>query len=231
MRFAAILILALPMVLGSSGLVAAPDAMTLREAYERAGPAFGYDKYVELETGEIYSGGLLIGPVFSPISWRLEGEAGGDVCIVGNGAIIDLQGSQLCISYCNNLLDIADCVIINGNIRYRGMDNSDYSVLPQGSVRQVTFYGADDYGVRLTGTGAGITLERNLVVNAIDTGYDFIYTHGASLEWLPTGANICFSIQFGFYGVPTICENWSYHTDALANADPLRHFLMLCEYG
>ncbi|MBD3236488.1 MAG: hypothetical protein GF330_07280, partial [Candidatus Eisenbacteria bacterium] len=67
-------------------------AISLREAYDRAGPAHGYGKYLELETGEVYTGGLLIGPILSPISWRLEGPPGCDVRIVGNGAILDLQG-------------------------------------------------------------------------------------------------------------------------------------------
>jgi hypothetical protein len=206
-------------------------ALSLQEAFDLAEPAHGYDKYLELETGVVYTGGLLIGPIYSPISWRLEGDEGLDVCIVGNGAILDLQGAQLCMSYCNNRLDIEDCIILNGNIRYRGINTSDYVVLPEGSVRYVTFYGPHDYGVRLQGAGGGITLERNLLVNAVDTGWDFIYTHGTSHDCLPTGTNICFSIQFGFYGIPVIHENWSYHTDPETNADMLAHFSLLCEYG
>ena len=37
--------------------------MSLKEAYDLAGPAEGYDKYLELETGQVYTGGLLIGRV------------------------------------------------------------------------------------------------------------------------------------------------------------------------
>lgn len=206
-------------------------AISLRAAFEQAGPGQGYDKYVELETGEIYTGGLLIGPVYSPISWRLEGAPGVDVCIVGNGAILDLQGSQLCVSYCNNRLDVSDCIVVNGNIRFRGMNLSGYAVQPRGSVRHVTFYRPHDYGVRLQGAGDGITIERNLVVDAIDTGDDFVYTHGASNQCLPTGANISFSGESETYGVPNVSENWSYHSDPLANRDMLRHFSLLCEFG
>jgi hypothetical protein len=56
-------------------------------------------------------------------------EEGVDVKLVGNGAMIDLQGEQICMSYCSNRLDIEDCVIINGNIRFRG-DNPHESAEP-----------------------------------------------------------------------------------------------------
>ncbi len=208
--------------------VAPPSrAMTLREAFEAAGPAGGYDKFVELETGVVYTGELLVGPIYDPLTWLLEGDPGLDVCIVGNGAILDLKGRQLCISYCENRLDISDCIILNGNIRFRGMNTADYQVMPHGSVRHVTFYATHDYGIRLQGAGAGILLERNLLVDAVNTGDDFIYTHGTSHEWLPTGTNVAFSIQAGFYGIPTIHENWSYHSDPEVNGELLHHFSRL----
>jgi hypothetical protein len=210
---------------------AAVGAVTLREAYDDAGPGGGYDKYVVLETGVTYTGGLLIGPILSSVTYLLEGATGQDVHIVGNGAILDLQGQQLCISYCNNRLDLEDCVILNGNVRYRGINNGSFQVMPIGSVRYVTFYGPHDYGIRLQGVGTGITLERNLVVDALDTGWDYIYVNGISTSWLPTGANISFSAQMGFYGTPVIQHNWSYRTDPDMNATPLAHFSLLCEYG
>ena len=73
---------------------------------------------VELEAGVTYTGGLYIGKVFNRINALFEG-VGHDVRIVGNGAILDLEGGEICISYCGNTLDIDDCVIVNGNIRYR----------------------------------------------------------------------------------------------------------------
>ncbi len=215
-----------------AAFVPAPaTARTLKEAFDAAAPAGGYDKWVELETGVTYRGGLLIGPVLNSISNTLEGDAGLDVRIVGNGAILDLQGQQLCISYCNNRLDLDDCVILHGNVRFRGMNNSSHQVMPTGTVRYVTFYGPHDYGIRLQGVGDGITLERNLLVDALDTGPDFLYTNGISHEWLPTGSNISFSVQEGFYGTPVITENWTYHTDPETNASPIAHFSRLCEYG
>lgn len=223
-------------ILTAFALMVAPifgtaGAVSLQEIFDAAGPGGGYDKLLELETGIVYTGGLLIGPVFSPISWLLEGDPGLDVKIIGNGAILDLEGSQLCISYCNNRLDLEDCIVVNGNVRYRGMNNSDYQVMPAGSVRYVTFYGPHDYGIRLQGAGDDITLERNIVVNAIDTGSDYIYINGHSHECLPTGANISFSIQVGFYGAPVIQRNWSYHADPQTNGEDLAHFSQLCEYG
>ena len=157
----------------------------------------------------------------------LEGEPGVDVCILGNGAILDLQGSQLCVSYCNNRLDIEDCIILNGNIRYRGINNASITVQPVGSVRYVTFFAPHDYGIRLQGTGAGILLERNLVLDAVDTGFDYLYITGFSGDWLPTGTNISFSVQGGTYGTPTIRENWTYHYDPVVNQDLLAHFSLL----
>jgi hypothetical protein len=206
-------------------------AMTLKEAFDLAGSGQGYDKYVVLRTGAVYSGGLLIGPIKSPITYRLEGDTGLNVRIVGNGAILDLQGEQICMSFCTQRLDIDDCVILNGNIRFRGENSYTYQVQPAGSVRHVTFYRPHDYGIRLQGSGEGITIERNLVVDAVDTGWDFVYTNGISNSWLPTGTNISFSIQVGFFGVPLVQENWSYFTDPVQNAIPVRHFSRLCDWG
>jgi hypothetical protein len=213
-------------------VVAAPaQGLTLRGAYESAGPGSGYDREVVLQAGQVYTGGLLIGPVYSPMTWEMEGEPGEDVRIVGNGAVLDLEGQQICISFCENRLDIEDCVILNGCIRFRGINTASYVLIPEGSVSYCTFYRPHDYGVRLQGAGGGVTLERNIVVDAVDTGYDFLYTHGSSNEWLPTGASFAPSIQPGYYGTPIIRQNWTYHSDPTANADPLRHFCYLCEYG
>jgi len=74
-------------------------SLTLKEVYEMA-PAQGeYDKYLILETGVTYTGGLLIGKIYDPIIDELTGQEGVDVCIEGNGAILDLEGEQFCISF------------------------------------------------------------------------------------------------------------------------------------
>jgi hypothetical protein len=212
-------------------LAGAASAMTLREAYESAGPRDGYDKYLELQTGVTYTGGLVIGPILSPIKHHLLGPPGEDVRIEGNGAILDLEGQQLCISYCANRLDVDDCVVLNGNIRFRGINVADTVAIPQGSVRHVTFWRPQDYAVRLQGSGDGILLEWNLSVDPIDTGYDWIYTTGISNSWLPTGTSYALSGQTGFYGTPVVQCNWTYLSNPRENAAPLRHFSWLCEYG
>ena len=221
-RFFCILTLLLAMSSGAS------SARTLREAFELAGPGEGYDKLVQLETGEIYTGGLLIGPTLPCYSGQLVGDPGLDTKIVGNGALLDLEGQQLCISYCNNALDIENCIILNGNIRYRGLTWADIHVLPSGSVRHVTFYKPHDYGVRFQRSGPGITLERNLVVDAVNTGDDFIYITGIASDWLPTGGSYSPAIAVS---MPEMVENWSYHSDPIYNLDPVNHFMILCDYG
>ena len=206
-------------------------SITLKETYDSAPSQAGYDKYLELETGVVYTGGLLIGKIFNPITAELEGENLQDVRIQGNGAILDLQGEQICISYCENQLDIDNCIIINGNIRYRGINLTSESIQPTGYVEYCTFYKTHDYGVRLFGSGAGIRIERNIFVDAVETGDDFTYINGSSMEWLPTGANVAISLFYSTYGVPQLFDNWSYHSDVQVNNDPIRHFVELCEYG
>ncbi len=225
----ALAVAALPAIAPACGMARA--SIPLQKAFDNAGPGGGYDKVVVLEPGQVYTGGLFIGPVLSLISVGMEGPPGMDVLIQGNGAILDLEGGQICISYCNNRLDIEDCVILNGNIRFRGLRTAFHDVVPFGSVRHVTFYRPYDYGIRLQGSGAGILLERNLVVDAVDTGYDFHWGHGAPHEWLPTGTCIAFSVQAGQYGVPQIRENWSFHTDPERNDLLLAHYSILCEHG
>jgi hypothetical protein len=199
---------------------------TLTEVYDRAEPDCGYDKYVVLETGVTYTGGLWIGATFNRITAEFD-DSGVDVCIVGNGAILDLQGTEICMAYCNNRLDIEDCVIVNGDVRFRGYDADGVTLVPQGSVRYVTFYKPHDYGVRLFGCGAGILIERNIVVDALDTGPDFQYLTGYLSDWLPTGPNFATSLT----DPRELYDNWSYHSDPDVNADLLRHFVLMCNYG
>ena len=126
--------LALMTVLAVAVFATPAGAVSLREAYEAATPGSGYDRVITLQTGQVYTGGLLIGPVLSPRGWGLEGEPGEDVKIIGNGAILDLRGEQICISYCDNRLDIEDCVILRGNVRFRGIDTFDHYEIPTGSI-------------------------------------------------------------------------------------------------
>lgn len=206
----------------------AAPATTLNEAFEAAPAAGGYDRFMELDPGATYTGGLLIGRIYSPItnSFIME-EEGQDVKIVGNGAILDLQGEQICMSYCSNRLDIEDCIIINGNIRFRGDNNMGLPLRPEGSVRFVTFHQPHDYGVRLQGAGAGILIERNIFVDVVDTGLDFVPSTGMAGPLLPTGTAVAASVQMGNYGFPQIVENWTYFSNPNDNVVPLHHFSFL----
>jgi hypothetical protein len=201
-------------------------AESLKEVYDAAGPAPGYDKYLVLQTGATYTGGLWIGATFNRMTAEFEGR-GENVRIVGNGALLDLQGGEICMAYCPERLDIDDCVILNGDIKFRGYDGGGLTLVPAGSVRYVTFYKPHDYGVRLFGCGADVLVERNIVVDAVDTGPDFMFLTGIASDWLPTGASFSLSLQAG--AVAFDC--WSYHSDPVANADALRHFNLLCDYG
>ncbi len=209
-------------------LLAAPaSADSLKEMYDRALPAHGYDRYIELEPGATYTGGLWIGGTFDRIAARFEGS-GEDVRIVGKGAILDLQRGEICIAYCQNRLDISDCVILDGCVKFRGYADSSVTLKPQGSVSWVTFYRPADYAVRLHGCGGGIRVERNLVVDAVDTGSDFMYLSGEANDWLPTGTSVSMDLNNPTWEV---IENFTYHSDPVINRDLLRHFHILCPYG
>ena len=88
--------------------------LSLREVYEAAPAQDGYDRVLTLETGRLYTGGLLIGPVWDDDRQRFVGGPGADVRIEGNGAILDLRGQQLVISFCDRRLDVVDCIITGG---------------------------------------------------------------------------------------------------------------------
>lgn len=206
----------------------AASGITLKEAFEASPAANGYDRYVELETGVTYTGGLLIGRIYSPVtnSFIME-EEGQDVKIIGNGAIMDLQGEQICLSYCSNRLDIEDCIIINGNVRFRGDNDPELPLHPVGSVRFVTFHQPHDYGVRLQGCGAGILIERNIFVDVVDTGLDYVPSTGMAGPLLPTGTAVAASVQIGNYGYPDIRENWTYFSNPANNVVALHHYSFL----
>lgn len=207
------------------------SSISLKQIYDEAQPFDIYDRYLELENGIIYEGGLFIGSFYHPQRQSFINVTEENVKIVGNGAILDLQGQQICISYCNKQLDIEDCVIINGNIRFRGDNTLDFDATPTGSVRYVTFYQPHDYAIRLQGAGTGITIERNIAVDVVDTDVDFNPYNGVSSLLLPTGTSFSGSVQIQDYGFPFIHDNWSYHSKPSENNDPLTHFSLLCEFG
>lgn len=223
-----VLVLAAFLALAAPHVRPADLSCSLKRMYDAAPSMCGYDKYVRLETGVTYTGGLFIGRTFNRITAVFEGNEARNVRIAGNGAILDLQGQEICIAYCNNRLDIENCVVINGAVRFRGYTSPTETERPTGSVRHVTFYAPHDYAVRTIGCGTNILIERNIAIDAVDTGSDFIYVTGYASEWLPTGTNFAFSQSAG---MPGLYDNWSFHSDPAKNAAPLRHFGVICEYG
>ena len=93
---------------------------TLQQMYISASAGLGYDKMIELEGDSVYLGGLSI--------------TNQKVAIRGQGAIIDLQGSNISASG-NAVIDLDGCVIINGNSALYATE----SVTSR--ITQCTFYG------------------------------------------------------------------------------------------
>ena len=209
-------------------IAVALNSTTLKEVFDRAKPRDGYDKYLELQTGVTYTGGLFSGRYFEPFLYQLTEYNQKSIMIKGNGAILDLQGGQITIAYGTERLDIENCVIINGNIRYTGLVQDDFYYCPKGSVRQVTFYKPHDYAVRLDGTGGDILLEKNLAVNVVATSSDMEPINGNIVSNLITGVSFAKS-GYSWFGIPQITRNWSYITGAGFNL--IRHFAQLCESG
>lgn len=206
-------------------LVAAPPPLPLQAVFEAAPARDGYDRYLELETGRVYTGGLQVGPTWDDDHARFDdAELGLDVMIAGNGAILDLRGQPIRISFCGNRLDVQDCIVLDGGIRFIGDNDATRDRTPEGSVRHCTFYRPEDYAVRLMGVGAGVTCERNLVVDPVDTGQDVTIWAGIAGTNLPTGLAFALSVQTGAFGLPVVRENWTWHADPRANADQLHHF-------
>ncbi len=223
MRLAA---LSLPILIAMAAAGVAP-ATTLQAAFEAAPAQDGYDRFLELEPGVTYHGGLLIGATWDDDRQQFLAEPGADVMIRGNGAILDLQGQEICVSFCSSRLDIEDCIILDGGLRFRGDADPEVDRTPTGSVRYCTFYRPRDYAVRLPGAGEGILLERNLVVDPVDTGLDYVVWVGVAGPNLPTGIAFGLSVQSATYGVPTVRDNWTWHGDPVLNDDPLYHYVFL----
>lgn len=206
-------------------LAAAPAPLPLQAAFEAAPARDGYDRWLELETGRLYTGGLQIGPTWDDDqACFVTAEQGLDVMIAGNGAVLDLQGQSIRLSFCTNRLDIQDCVVLNGGVRFVGDRTLAGDRVPSGSVRYCTFYRPVDYAVRLMGAGATVACERNLVVDPVDTGQDVVIWSGIAGLHLPTGLAFGISVQTGAFGFPSLRDNWTWHSEPRANEDPLRHF-------
>ena len=206
------------------------SSTSLKEVYDLADGDADYDKVLTLNSGEVYTGSLFIGGYFNQLEALFCDTIGVDVQIIGNGAVLDLQGGFITIQYCANRLDISDCVIINGGVKFRGSTNGT-DLIPVGSVHNVTFYKAEDYAVRIHSAGAGISIKDNIFVDTYGTGDDFVNYTSYTLEWLPTGFSIVSSIFIDTYGIPDVKRNWSFFSKPELNAESLYHFALFCDYG
>lgn len=219
MKYLSILILLLSLQLFS---------ITLKEVYDQAPSQGNFDKYIELETGQIYTGGLLMGKFFNPWSREFEGDEL-NVKIVGNGAIVDLQGQEICIKYVDNRLEVEDIILVNGGVKFHGAGIEDERVRPEGYVKYATIYKPMDYGIRFFGAGGEIAIENNIIQDVYGTGDDFLEFHGMMMYWLPTGNMVVGSIFTSWNGTPTIRSNWTYFSDG--TTDLIDHYAQFCDEG
>ena len=104
--------------------------------YDNAESGFGYDKYIQLESNQIYTGSI--------------GIYEGSVFINGNGSIIDLENENGIWIYSDNYstasLDIRYCSIING--AYHAIS---YSGNATGNIINCNFIN-NDYGIKVFDT-------------------------------------------------------------------------------
>jgi parallel beta-helix repeat protein len=181
-------------------------AATLQEAWKNSGSNEGYDKYVVLESGMVYEGGL-----------DLESLGSASTKIVGNGAVINLQGEKIKgDKYSSDELSIYNAAIINGSIVYEG-SGSD---APYGTLENLTIYNSKGYGIRIQSAGENIVVKNSIIAESRLNG------GGGNL---PDGINIAFSI-FQTHGVPEIMNNYSYHTGSPTGNYSV-HYSRLCDTG
>jgi hypothetical protein len=137
-------------------VVASPA--TLQSVYDAAGPQGGYTKYLQLDAGATYTGGLII-------------PATDIVCLKGNGAKLDLQTSTIQIQGRDASLDIDHCVIKNGGLFSAGYTQGALNFVgSHGNVMNNTFYG-NTIGIRIYATGPGaVTVMNNIIVRNTITG-------------------------------------------------------------
>jgi hypothetical protein len=101
---------------------------SLQEVFDLAEDYAGYDKYIELDPDQIYIGDLVV-------------PAGLKVYIDGNGAIIQGQPYNFSIYVWASLLDISNCVVLDG---YYGIY---YDTLSAGNINSNTVVGCSYAGI------------------------------------------------------------------------------------
>ena len=132
-------------------LISLSLSTTLQEAYDNAEPGNGYDKYIILESNQIYQGGI--------------GIFEDSVYINCQGSIIDLMnGGGIWLyadEYYNASLDIEYCTIYNGE-----NFGIDYAGISTGNVSNCNFI-KNDIGLTLHDKSYVILKNSNFIDNNI----------------------------------------------------------------
>jgi len=124
---------------------------SLDSLYQLAQPGEGYDKFLILDSVQVYEGGITV-------------ETDKKSCIHGYGAIIDLSGGtthNIVVQGSGTVLDIDRCVIINGETNSAALD---YSESAWGKLDHLTMVGNYD-GVRFW-FGESLSLKNTILVNS-----------------------------------------------------------------
>jgi hypothetical protein len=152
-RLHAVLVAALLTLLASTPAVA--GVSTLLDAFNAASPGSGYDTLVTLDRDTIYTGGLTL--------------PAGNHCIIGNGALVNLQASSVQVGD-GVSLDVSGVSFTNGTY---GLDISGTGV---GHVECCNFINNND-GLRAWDT-ASVTL---LSCNFVDNDHYGVYRYEYAL--------------------------------------------------
>ena len=148
------------------------NAITLQEVFDNASPANGYDKYLELETGMIYTGGI--------------GIYEGDVFIDCKEAIINLEDGNGIWIYADeeypSSLEIKNCSIING--QYYGLSFGGTSI---GDIKNCNFLD----------TNFGLKLFDYSTVNVINCIFGFNETYGIGIYTENPILDVSYSLFWG----------------------------------
>ncbi len=156
-------------------------ALSLDSIYQLAAPGQGYDKYLALDSGQIYEGGI-------------TAASGIKTGINGFGAIIDLAGGglhQFIACGSGTVLDLQRCVIRNGPDSLTALDYGDSA---SGALDHLTLTGNFN-GVSFW-RGTAMNLKNSILVSQRNYG---VVTEDSSLEWLSISFNDTWANANGNY--------------------------------
>jgi len=185
------LFLAFAVLLLAGFLPQAVLGTTLESAYTSASPLNGYDKYLELSGTMTYTGGLTI-------------PAGDTVCIKGNGATIDLEGSMIHVGGNTTLLDIDHCVLVNGGNPVYGPGQAALNfVASRGSVTNNTIH-ANTVGIRVYLASPGVvSVKNNILSDNTQAGLICELGSEADVSYNDGWGNL----RYGNYAIDYYCVN------------------------